>query len=247
VRRTKVLVCGRRAAVSDEMPWRLLQRARLDQLPSGPPRGRMLGDIEMHQPAPVVAQHHQHEQDPERRRGDGEEIHCDQILGVIRQKRAPRLRRRLPLPEHVLRNRRLRYRQAQLQQLAMDPWCAPERVGAAHPPNQLSELHLDPGPSASASTLPRPVAPESLPVPSHHRLRPHHPQGTPPALPEPGQHDPEDPVHYRQPWPRPAHLPHGELLPKREVLERQLAMCANSGPHRPNEDPKPSDHDGPIA
>ena len=55
------------------------------------------------------------------------------------------------------------------------------------------------------------------------------------------------PESCRCQWPRPAHLPHGELLPKREVLERQLAMCANRGPQRPNEDPKPSDHDWPIA
>src|SRR3989442_8387549 len=42
------------------------------------------------------------------------------------QKRAPRLRRRLPLPGHVLRNRRLRDRQAQLQQLAVDSGCSPD-------------------------------------------------------------------------------------------------------------------------
>jgi hypothetical protein len=34
----------------------------------------MLGDIEMHQPAPVVPQHHEHEQDPKARRGYREEI-----------------------------------------------------------------------------------------------------------------------------------------------------------------------------
>src|SRR4029453_1372114 len=89
------------------------------------------------------------------------------------QKRAPRLRRRLPLPEHVLRNRRLRHRQAQFQQLTVDLRRAPERIGTAHPPNQVSELHLDSGPSAPASTLPRPVTPEPLPVPPHHGLRPH--------------------------------------------------------------------------
>src|SRR5437879_1141374 len=113
------------------------------------------------------------------------------------------------------------------------PWilgAPPERVGAAHTPNQVSELHRDPGPAASASTLPRPVAPESLPMPPHHRLRPHHPQGTPPALPEPGQDDPEDPVHCRQPWPRPADLPHGELLPKSAALPMIIrqARCSTS-------------------
>src|SRR5437879_7348925 len=130
------------------------------------------------------------------------------------------------------------------------PWIlrrAPERIGAAHPPNQIPELRPDRGPTASASTLPRPVAPESLPVPPHHRLRPHHLQGTPPALPEPGQHDPEDPVHSRQPGPRLARLPHGELLPKREVLQRQLPVRANGGSQCPNEDPKPSGHDWPNS
>jgi|SRR2546425_3349601 len=38
-----------------------------------------------------------------------------------------RLRRRPPRPEHILRNRRLRYRQAQLQQLTVDSWCTPQR------------------------------------------------------------------------------------------------------------------------
>src|SRR6266581_5374925 len=124
----------------------------------------------------------------------------------------------------------------------MDPRCAPERIGAAHPPNQVSGLRLNPGPTASVSTLPRPVAPEPLPMPADYRPGPHHVQGTPPTLPEPGQHDPEDPVQSRQSWPQLARLPHRELLPKREVLQRQLAVRANSGSQCPKEDPEPSDH-----
>src|SRR2546422_1681885 len=126
-------------SVTDQMAWGLLQPARLDQLPPSPIRGRMFRDIKMHQPPPVVAQHHEHEQDPKGRRRHREEIQRDQILGVILQKRAPRLRRRPPRPDHELRNRRLRYRQAQLQQLAVDPWRTPDMIGAAHPPNQRSE------------------------------------------------------------------------------------------------------------
>src|SRR5216117_2136495 len=125
------------------------------------------------------------------------------------------------------------------------PWIlgAPQRIGAADPPNEISELRPDRGPTASASTLPRPVAPEPLPVPADHGLWPHQLQRIPPALPEPRQHNPEDPVHSREPWPRLARLPHGELLPKREVLQRQLPVRANHGSQCPNEDPKPSDHD----
>src|SRR5206468_1977635 len=74
-------------SVTDQMAWGLLQPARLDQLPSSPIRGRMLRDIEMHQSAPVVAQHDEHEQDPKGRRGHREEIQRDQILGVILHKR----------------------------------------------------------------------------------------------------------------------------------------------------------------
>src|SRR5439155_6930943 len=41
--------------------------------------------------------------------------------------------------------------------------------------------------------------------------------------------------------------PHGELLPKREVLQRQLSVRANSGSECTKEDPKPSDHDWPNS
>jgi hypothetical protein len=37
-----------------------------------------------------------------------------------------------------------------------------------------------------------------------------------------------------------------ELLPKCEVLQRQLPVRANRGTQCPNKDPKPSDHDRPI-
>src|SRR2546422_2743360 len=37
------------ASVPDQMPWGLLQPARLDQLSRSPIRGRMFRDIEMHQ------------------------------------------------------------------------------------------------------------------------------------------------------------------------------------------------------
>src|SRR2546428_4869785 len=70
-------------SVPGQMPWGLLQPARLDQLPSGPPRGRMLRHIEMHQPAPAAAQHDEYAQDSKGRRGHREEIQRDKILGVI--------------------------------------------------------------------------------------------------------------------------------------------------------------------
>ena len=90
-------------SVSEQILRSLLQAARLEQLPRRPFRGRVLGNIEMHQPAPGVAQHHKHEEHSKSRRGYREEIQGDQILGVVLKKRSPRLRRRPPGPEHVLR------------------------------------------------------------------------------------------------------------------------------------------------
>src|SRR5437870_8415750 len=51
----------------------------------------------------------------------------------------------------------------------------------------------------------------------------------------------------RQPRPRFASLPHGQLLPKRQVLEREVAVRAKTASQCPNEDSEPSDHDREIA
>ena len=75
---------------------------------------------------------------------------------------------------------------------------SPERIGAAHPPNEIPHFRPNRGPTPSVSTLPCPVAPEALTMPPHHCLGPHHLQRTPPVLPQPRQHDPEEPVRRRQ-------------------------------------------------
>src|SRR5947209_7422202 len=167
-----------------------------------------------------------------------------QCLGLARKSFSINL---VSIPNQVPRNCRLRDRQTELQQLAVDPWRTPKRIGVAHPTNQISELCTDQGPTGSAPTLPRPVAPKSLPVPANHRLRPHYQQRMSPARPQLRQENPEDSVHLRQPRPRVASLPHGQLLPKRQVLEREVAVRAKTASQCPNEDSEPSDHDREIA
>jgi len=44
-----------------------------------------------------------------------------------------------------------------------------------------------------------------------------------------------------------ARLPHGELLPKRQVLDCQFAVRAHRRPECPKDDPNPGDHDGPMT
>src|SRR5207249_223012 len=42
-------------------------------------------------------------------------------------------------------------------------------------------------------------------------------------------------------------LPHGQLLPKRQILEREVAVRAKTASQCPNEDSEPSDHDREIT
>src|SRR5262245_31731769 len=233
-------------SVPNQIPGPLLQRARLEQLARRPFRSWMLRDIKMRQPTPAVGQHNEHEQHSKGRGWYRKEIQRDQIRGVVLQECSPRLRWRPLRPDHVLRHRRLRDRQAELQQLPVDPRRSPERIRAAHLPNQIPQVPPNPGPTP-ASTLPCPVAPEAPTVPPHHSLGPHHLQGPPPILPESRQHDPEDPVRLRQPRPWLTRFPHGELLPQREILQRQLAARVNRGAQCPKKDSKPSDHDRPKS
>ena len=69
--------------VPNQMARALFQPARLDELSRRPFRGRMLRNIEMHQPTPPAAQHHEHKQDSKGHRRHGEEIQRDQIPGVV--------------------------------------------------------------------------------------------------------------------------------------------------------------------
>src|SRR5207245_4605258 len=117
------------------------------------------------------------------------------------------------------------------------PASTARRGSSAHPraDSRGSSAESDPavppnrGPTPSASTLPCPLELEAPTVPPHHSLGPHHLQRTPEILPEPRQHAPEDPVHLRQPWPWLTCLPYGELLPQREILQRQLPAAATCG------------------
>src|SRR5882724_8512452 len=67
--------------VPDQMPRALVLPARLDQLSCRPFRRRVLGDIEMHQPAPALAQHDQHKEHLRGRRRHREENPTRSDLG----------------------------------------------------------------------------------------------------------------------------------------------------------------------
>jgi hypothetical protein len=93
-----------------------------------------------HDSPSIVGQNDHHVEQPERCGRHNEHIDRSDALGVIPQEAAPVLRRCSPPSQHVLRDGRLADLDAELEQLTVDPGRTPERVGAAHLPNQTANL-----------------------------------------------------------------------------------------------------------
>ncbi len=94
-------------AVSQQEPRLNVPRKRLHKLRSSPLCGRVLGDIEMHNPPPIMSQHKKNVQDLESNGGYHAKVNGHQLLDMILEKRPPSLRRRPPMLDHVLRDRGL--------------------------------------------------------------------------------------------------------------------------------------------
>ena len=197
---------------------------RLDDL-LGRPLGRGgVGDVDMHDASPMVRQDHEDEQDLERHRGHGEEVHGDQAPEVVVEERAPGLRRRRSVADQILGDRRLRDLEAQLLEFPVNPRRAPQGVGARHSSDQRSDLRRDGRtPWPVPATLPGPEEREAGALPPDHRGGLDDGDGIRPAAPQAGQQDPEQPVGGPQPWTRRGALEDDQLVPQREVLEHQGA------------------------
>ncbi|MGD1029481.1 SBBP repeat-containing protein [Candidatus Binatus soli] len=100
----------------------------------------MLGYSCAHDLPAIVGQNDHHAGQPKRRGRHNERIDGSDAFGVIPQQAAPGRGRRTSPSHHVLRDGRLADLDAELEQLNVDPGRALERVGAAHLPNQVTNL-----------------------------------------------------------------------------------------------------------
>src|SRR6266446_3844344 len=125
------------------------------------------------------------------------------------------------MPNHVLGYGRLRDLNSQFQQFAVNAWCTPARVVAAHHPDQIPNLLRHAGPTwLAAADSRRPEQAEAFTMPGDNGFSLDDHQGGFPVAPRASQPDPEDPVGWRQPqafWSRPTQ--DGELLPQGEVFQ----------------------------
>jgi hypothetical protein len=122
-----------RTAGAVAIVYRPVVRKGVPQLLGGPRRRREIGHGDTHDPSPIVGQHDEQEQQAEchgRHDEHDEEVRDDDLAGVIREERPPRLGWRTRVSSHVLGDSGLAHRDAQLQQLAVDPRCTPSEWDA---------------------------------------------------------------------------------------------------------------------
>src|SRR5450759_4683015 len=155
-------------AISQKISRHLLKREGLSQLLSGPLGRRMCGDVEMHDPPAVVSQHQQYVQHLEPNGGHGEEVDGHHRLHVVLEEGPPCLRRWIPTADHVFAHAGLADVNAELEEFPVDARSAPNRVLAAHLPNQLTDfLRHRRSAALAAVNFPSPKQSKSRAVPSY--------------------------------------------------------------------------------
>ena len=129
--------------------------------------------------------------------------------------------------DHVLADARLADGNAKLEQFAVNPRCAPERVVAAHRTNQRSDIRRDCwSPRPPPPNLPSPEQAEALAVPTDHRRRLHDDGARLPIHPDRRQPGPQESINGRQLRPLHRALQNTELMTKGQNLKLKRRTMA---------------------
>src|ERR1700687_2258779 len=166
---------------------------------------------------------------------------------MIPQEREPRPVVTWPILQ-VPRHRALRHGDAQFQQLAVNPWRAPARVLGRHPLDQIAGFLTRTGPP-NPFLHPRaksPIEAEPRPVPSDHRVWFDDDERIDPPGPDSAHHDPKEPVNGGQSRTWMTARQDRELLPQRQILQRQVTSGAAEGEKPTEHEPESVEHTSPL-
>jgi len=152
--------------VANDISRRRLPPVCLDDLTSNPFGARMRGYTQPQKLTTTVPQDQESVQQPKRDRGDHEQIHRGNAVGMIAKEGLPALRRRPPSPRHVLCDRGLSDIDAELEQFAVYPRCTPKRVCDTHLANEAANIGSCLRPAPARSGFPAPIGSESGAVPA---------------------------------------------------------------------------------
>lgn len=135
--------------------------------------------------SPGIVEYQEDVGHPERNRRHGEEVDRDDVLGVVAQENAPGLGGRSVGLDHVLGDGRLADLNAELEELAVNPWCTPQGIGRRHLADQLADLRRHSRSTwISPPALPPPVVAKSTAMPADDRLGLYDVEGVSPAGPD---------------------------------------------------------------
>src|SRR6058998_931172 len=109
----------------------------------GPVGGGVLGHVEVDDAPAVVSEHDENKEDAQAHGWHREEIEGDEIADMVGEERSPSLRGRdAPLREQP-RDGAFGHIDAELEELTMDSWSAPERVRGGQANDQSLDLGVD--------------------------------------------------------------------------------------------------------
>jgi hypothetical protein len=151
---------------------------------------------------------------------------------MIVEKGAPRLRGRFAAADHVLGHAGFSNFDTQLEQFTMDVGSTPERILAAHPPDQIADLTANRRTAGfTPPNSPRPEQAKPLAMPGDDGLGSDDGQRGAPVTPDSREDDPQQTIGGRQLRP----LPDGafkdiDLVAEGEVLQFHCGSGAEGRP-----------------
>src|SRR6266850_3796800 len=166
---------------------------------------------------------------------------------MIGQKRSPALRGRGPSLREQAGDGTLGHIDAELEELGMDSWGAPERIRRGHSPDQDFDLGVDGRATTGGPGELGPVLAEAAPLPPQDCVRGHDQERPPPTGPDSGQRDPEEPISSAKWGPGHRSLVDGELLAQGQVLEGELTVAAEEEGQETEQPEQESDHRAEIV
>src|ERR1700726_2466010 len=159
-------------AIADEVVRSLIPRKCLGYLTCNPFGRRMCCDVDPDEVSAVQPDNDEGIEQVETDSWNNEQVHGGNVRRVVAQEVSPSLAGWPPPFDHVLGDARLRDLKPELEQFAVDAWCAPKRIFDAHPPDQSAQIRVDLRSPSQWARLPTPVAAKAGPMPTHERLGP---------------------------------------------------------------------------
>ena len=203
----------------------------------------MVGPIEVDDPASIMGEHDEDEEDAERGGRNREEVNRHKVADMVVRECSPGLRGRFPPSRHPPGDGPLRDVDSEFQEFAVHAGCAPQDVGMGDPANQFAYLAILAWLTGTA--LPgeaSPVRGEALSRPTQHGLRLDNEQGLSPVPPRPGKEEPEESITVPKFRPSLLSMENGELLAEGEILQREIRAQPAGSNHKGYQPQEGRDH-----